>query len=177
MQHELSNELQLMLRLTICDRDTALSMVEEMLDANEALSLQSDLPERAAFPRDREVDVEVVAVGPGLGLRMAQMPALLVAEDLEGEATEVRDTQARQRAVWLVTALEKREAAIRRVAEVILAADADYFLGKRPTPAGIDRDELAKRAGMQPTSIDRVVANKVIHSPRGRASLAAFVGS
>ena len=175
MTHELSNELQLMLRLMLCDRDTALGMVERALADNAMLTLQPDLPEHAAFPRDREVDVEVASVGPGLGLRMAQMPALMVAEDLEGEAVEGVDEDARQRAVWLVTALERREDAIRRVAEVVLAADADYFLGQRPTPQGVGRDELARRAGMQPTSVDRVVANKVIASPRGRAPLAEFV--
>ncbi len=169
---EFSNELQIMLRLLICPRADVLATVRDALSSNDALSLQDDLPDFAAFPREDEVDVEVVPVGPGLGLRMSQMPALVVAEE-----DEDADGDDRQQATWLLSALERREHAIRRVAEVILATSADYFLGKADAPARVTLDELAKRSGLQPTSVERVVKHKRIASPRGRQDLTDFVAS
>lgn len=170
MSHDLSNELQLMLRLMICDRDTALTVVSDALSSNDALGLQDDLPEVAAFPAERDVDVEVVPVGPGLGLRMSQMPALVIAED-----DDVADDDARAQASWLIQALERREHAIRRVTEVILATSADFFLGRSDAPHRVPLAELAERAGMQRPSAERVIKNKRLSSPQGRHDLAEFV--
>lgn len=159
-----------MLRLLICGRADVLSTVRNALDSNDALTLQDDLPDFAAFPSEEDVDVEVVPVGPGLGLRMSQMPALVVAD--EDEST---DGDARNQATWLISALERRETAIRRVAEVILASSADYFLGKSDRPSLVSLDQLADRSGLQTTSVERVLKHKRIASPRGRQPLSDFV--
>lgn len=79
-----------------------------------------------------------------------------------------------QTARWLVTAVAQRERTLYRVAQEIVKAQLDYFLGKIDAPAPLMMQEVADRLGMDISTVSRTVRDKYIETPRGILPLRMF---
>ena len=108
-----SSELQLLLRMLISARAHVIDLVEAELGNNPALHLDPELAPQFALPSRDEADVEVIPTDAGMGLRMAARPALVVSDEPS------IDDEARVRAVWLMSALERRWIHARQLAVIL----------------------------------------------------------
>jgi len=169
---ECYNDLLRNQRETICDK---LSCSRETLDETLITTLSTlTLNPRALFDTAAtpvhlpDIFVESADNGWVISLNDALLPKFHV--NLESQLSS-RFTAA---AEWIQKMVTKRGEMMVKVAEVVLAIQADFFHGKTADLKPLTVRYVARKTGLHESTVSRVVKDKYLASPRGVFPLRFF---
>lgn len=95
-------------------------------------------------------------------------------KDSGEEETQVYLRQKLQQARWLLNSLERRGATLRRCAEALAQAQADFFTGASQELRPMSRTALSEELGVHPSTVSRALRDKYLQCRQGTYPLGYF---
>ena len=174
MDEPVTSELELMLSALTLPRASLLPRLSQELERGRHL-LQPEVLESSEILGDDtpDVDVHLVRVAAGLGVRLARLPELRWRPD---DQLERPDPETRRRLSSLGAALRRREAVLGGLARALVAraapalSDPDHQLPRWPLTAWCEAANLEMNAAF------RVGRHAVFAAPRGIFRLDEITG-
>jgi RNA polymerase sigma-54 factor len=133
----------------------------------------------AAPPPRSPVDLVVRRAGATVRAEVVAGPwsAARVATSYRAAAGEPGVDAAVHRADRFLTAVERREATVQRVGDVVAVRQAGRMTGDRAAQRPLTRREVAQELGLHESTVSRVVAGKSVGLPTGETvALASLFG-
>ena len=132
------------------------------------------------FPRSSPITADLVVERTMRGLRVALDPDALPRLRLRSLGHNGDDPTTAQhisrRARWVLTVLKRREEILTRVGQAVVEAQQAYLDGRAERPAPLTVTAMAARVGLHPSTVSRVIRQKLVLAPRGVVELASLFG-
>lgn len=132
------------------------------------------------FPRDALIEADLVVERTTRGLRVTLdrdgLPSLRLCS-LRHNADDPTPAQHFfRRARWVLTVLKRREEIFTRVSQAVVEVQRAYLDGQAERPIPLTVTAMAARVGLHPSTVSRVIRQKLVLAPRGVVELASLFG-
>ncbi len=125
-----------------------------------------------------DVFIEYVGEEPVVYLARDGVPPLRVnrlsLRGIQGETAAYLRAE-RARALGLVRGVILRRRYLRRLGQILAEVQRDFFLGRRDSPLPLSVGDVAETMGISENTVNRLVAGKYLHSPRGTMALRSLL--
>jgi RNA polymerase sigma-54 factor len=143
---------------------------------NPCLEEELDLP----FPRPAPIEADLVVERTMRGLRVALdregLPRLRLRALGRNGDDPASGRHFSRRARWVLAVLKRREEILARVGRAVAEAQRAYLDGQAERPMPLTVTATARRVGLHPSTVSRVIRHKLVLAPRGVVELASLCG-
>lgn len=144
--------------------------------SNPCLEEERGLP----FPRSAPIEADLVAERTMRGLRVALdrdgLPRLRVCSLGHHGDDPTSEQRFARRARWVLAVLKRREEILTRVGQAVVEVQRAYLDGHAERPIPLTVTAMAARVGLHPSTVSRVIRQKLVLAPRGVVELASLFG-
>ena len=132
------------------------------------------------FPHPAPIEADLVVERTMRGLRVALdrdgLPGLRL-RSLRHDGDDPASAQhLSRRARWVLTVLKRREEILARVGQAVAEAQRAYLDGQAERPIPLTVTAMAARVALHPSTVSRVIRQKLMLAPRGVVELASLFG-
>ena len=143
---------------------------------NACLEEECSLP----FPHPAPIEADLVVERTMRGLRVALdrdgLPGLRL-RSLRHDGDDPTTAQhLSRRARWVLTVLKRREEILARVGQAVVEVQRAYLDGQAERPVPLTVTAMAAQVGLHPSTVSRVIRQKLMLAPRGVVELASLFG-
>lgn len=144
---------------------------------NPCLGEEWCLPFPPSVPIEADLIMERTSRGVRVRLSEEGLPKLRLCPSGGSGCGPEAARRLRQRAQWVLTALRRRREILEKVGQAVAEAQQAYLEGQVARPVPLTLTAVAKRVGLHPSTVSRVIRRKFLLAPRGLVELRPLFGT